>query len=260
MSTAFSTVKSSMNATTRDTLLTYLRTAEALLDSMNASIRAEEPDNVWKHNSFKIYLRKYNQLIDAVSAVMQIDAIVDRYNIENVPGCNDTIASQQKEYFDSVHVNLTILKSYLEIKLGVKSDRVLSLTDFFQANLRKAIFSEPEREVEIQNAIEQLLIGRGLEKGIDYDRETGRVKISIKEVVPDFILQKLNLAIEVKLSKSRDKSKEIVDEINADIVSYGKKYSSILFIVYDLGTIRDELEFKHDLEKMDGVSVVIVKH
>lgn len=97
-------------------------------------------------------------------------------------------------------------------------------------------------------------------KGVDYDRETGRVKVSIKEVVPDFILPKLGLAIEVKLSKDRSKSKIIVDEINADIMSYGKEYASILFIVYDLGSIRDEVEFKRDLEITDGVSLIVVKH
>jgi len=53
----------------------------------------------------------------------------------------------------------------------------------------------------------------------------------------------------------------IVDEINADIQSYGKKYSSILFIVYDLGSIQDETAFKHGLETVDGnINVIIVKH
>ena len=62
-----------------------------------------------------------------------------------------------------------------------------------------------------------MLIGRGFTKGIDYDREVGRVKVSIKEVVPDFILPKLSFAIEVKLAKTDSKAKAIVDEINADI-------------------------------------------
>ena len=99
-----------------------------------------------------------------------------------------------------------------------------------------------------------------MEKGVDYDREVGRVKVSIKEVVPDFILQKLGLAIEVKLSKSATKSRTIVDEINADILAYSKGYRSTLFVIYDLGSIRDESEFKNDLEIHEGVSVVIVKH
>jgi REase_DpnII-MboI len=84
----------------------------------------------------------------------------------------------------------------------------------------------------------QLLIGRGLAKGIDYDREVGQVKVSIKEVIQDFILPKLSLAIEVKLAKTDTKARSIVDEINADIQAYGRKYDQILFIVHDVGSIR----------------------
>ena len=106
-----------------------------------------------------------------------------------------------------------------------------------------------------------MLIGKGFAKGVDYDRETGRVKVSIKEVVPDFILPRLSMAIEIKLSKDKSKSKSIVDEINADIQAYSKNYSSTLFIVYDLGSIQDEFEFKHGLETVDGnIRVIIVKH
>ena len=70
----------------------------------------------------------------------------------------------------------------------------------------------------------------------------------------------MGLALEVKLSKTTTKSKVIVDEINADIMSYSKEYRSLLFMIYDLGSIRDESEFKNDLEVNEGISVVIVKH
>jgi hypothetical protein len=116
------------------------------------------------------------------------------------------------------------------------------------------------RSARSKNAVEQLLIGRGLTKGLDYDRETGRVKVSIKEVVPDFVLPQLSLAIEVKLAKTDTKSKAIVDEINADIQAYGRSYAHLLFIVYDLGTIRDIVEFTRDLESVAGVEAIVVKH
>ena len=134
------------------------------------------------------------------------------------------------------------------------------MCDVTEANLRKAIFDKPTSEREVQNAVEQLIIGRGLIKGIDYDREVGRVKVSIKEVVPDFVLPKLSLAIEIKLAKTDTKARAIVDEINADIQAYGRQYKQILFIVYDLGTIRDTLEFTRDLEVMSGVEVIVVKN
>ena len=51
-----------------------------------------------------------------------------------------------------------------------------------------------------------------------------------------------------------------MDEINADIRAYGKAYATILFIVYDLGTIQDESEFKNGLETSEGdIQVVVVK-
>ena len=166
----------------------------------------------------------------------------------------------QKELFDSVHANVSILKAYLESKLDFKTNEVANLTNFFGVALRKAILTTPEKEIDVQNAVELLLIGRGLQKGIDYERESGRVKVSIKEVVPDFIFPKLDLALEIKLSKSKEKSAAIVDEINADIKAYSKKYHYLLFIVYDIGTIRDEMEFKQDLEFGDSVTLIVVKH
>lgn len=112
----------------------------------------------------------------------------------------------------------------------------------------------------LDDAVEGLLIGRGLQKGEDYDREVGRVKVSAKEAIPDFILMKLGLALELKLISRADRVKEAVDEINADIAAYSKEYRSLLFVVYDLGFIRDELEFRQDLERTANVSVIIVKH
>ena len=226
---------------------------------MNTSLRAD-PNNVWKYAGYWQYIRKYNQLIDAISQFMQLNTIVDRYNLEKIPGSGGTVADQQKSLFESVHANLSILKAYLESKLDLKTEEIVNLENFLQVNLRKAIFRTPEKESDIQDALEQLLIGRGLTKGLDYDRETGRVKVSVKEVIPDFIFPKLGLALEVKLSKDKDRSRSIVDEINADIRAYSKKYTSLLFVVYDLGTIRDEVEFKQDLEAPDGIAVIVVKH
>ena len=94
-------------------------------------------------------------------------------------------------------------------------------------------------------------------KGTEYDRETGRVKTSGKELVPDFIFPHVKLCLEVKLSTSIDKRRAIVDEINADIRTYGTQYERQIYLVYDVGTIRDEAEFRRDLE---SVSVIIVKH
>jgi hypothetical protein len=75
--------------------------------------------------------------------------------------------------------------------------------------------------------------------GNDYDRESGKFEFSGKEYIPDFIVPKLNLCIEVKLLRDGKRSR-IIDEINADITAYGKYYERLMFVVYDLGVIRDD--------------------
>lgn len=163
-------------------------------------------------------------------------------------------------YFDSVLGNLALIRSTIENHLEIKIEEIFNLKNFFSSNLRKAVLRDPENEMYIQDTIEQMLIGKGMSKGIDYDREVGRVKVSIKEYMPDFIFPKLDLAFEIKISKTKAKSKEIVDEINADIQAYGKQYSQLLFLIYDIGTIRDEDEFKNDIDNADNIQLIIVKH
>ena len=52
----------------------------------------------------------------------------------------------------------------------------------------------------------------------------------------------------------------MIEEINADITAYKKEYKNILFVIYDIGIIRDESEIKRDIEKTEGVHAIIVKH
>lgn len=235
--------------------------AKALKDSMVRSLASTSEKNIMKYASYKTYMSKYQQIVQQVSDLVPITTIVGTWNLQQVKSSFETIGLIQQEYYEAVYMNLNILIAFIEHSIGLKADEIRGLRDFFQANLRRAVFNEPEKEKDIQDIVEQLLIGHGLNRGVDYDRETGRVKVSIKEVVPDFIIPRLSMAIEVKLSKTKTKSKVIVDEINSDIQAYGKKYSAILFIVYDLGSIQDEAAFKRGLETKDGyIQVIVVKH
>lgn len=246
--------------TNKDQLREFIGWADALLRSMEVSQQNENPANLWKYGGYRQFARKYNQILAEVFGQSPRPPILDAFDLAKMPGINDTLAAQQKEYFEAVHANASVLKAYLESQLGVVEDETLAIRDFLQARLRSAVFKKPEREREVQDAVEQLLIGRGLMKGQDYDREVGRVKMSVKELVPDFIFLKLSLALEVKLVTTEGRVKELVDEINADIAAYSKQYTNLFFLVYDTGFIRDESEFRRDLEHNRNVSVIIVKH
>jgi hypothetical protein len=236
-----------------------LAVTEGLIEAMKLSI-SQGKDGVWRFSSYKEFARKYNQIIAELRGSFSYVPALDAYDLDKIPSPLDTLAMKQKEYFDSILANLLILRGFLANSGEVRVSEVNNIRDFIQSNLRKAIFENPQEELEVQDSLEQLFIGRGLNKGIDYDRETGRVRISVKEVVPDFILMKLDLAIEVKLLKSTAKVKAVVDEINADIRAYGKRYQNILFLIYDLGYIRDTSEFKNDLDNATNIQLVIVKH
>jgi hypothetical protein len=41
----------------------------------------------------------------------------------------------------------------------VKSEEILNLKNFLVSNLRKAVLHEPEKEIDIQDSIEQIFIG-----------------------------------------------------------------------------------------------------
>ena len=237
----------------------YLKWTDALMRAMEIAVRVDDPHGLWKHAGFRDFARKYNDLFNLISKDVSLPPLFDLYNLDAIPGNSATLPFQRKEIFDSVYMNLSLLKGVLEIQLGLVEGQTESIRDFFQARLRSAVLHEPQKELEVQDAVETLLIGRGFQKGVDYDREVGRVKVSAKEVIPDFIMPGISLAIEIKLIKTAIRVREVIDEINADIAAYSKRYRSLMFIVYDLGNIRDQTEFRHDLEANGNVKVVIVK-
>ncbi len=158
----------------------------ALQEAMNNS-RRSRTDDIWLFSSFKTFMRKYNELVKLTSEIIKIKAPVDYYDIEKVPGPYDTVTIQQRVYFDEVYSNLLILKNFIEANSSIADDDALNILNFLKANLRKALHEEPSHEKQVQDSIENLLIGKGLQKGLNYDRETGRVKVAGKESIPDFI-------------------------------------------------------------------------
>lgn len=231
----------------------------ALQSAMEAS-RNSRIDDVWLHSSFKTFMRKYNEIVRLTQSVLQVSPLVDLYDLEKIPTAFDSVTIQQRIYFDEVYTNLLILRAFIEANGGLNEIEAENILNFLKANLRKVIHTEPQQERDVQNAIETLLVGKGMQKGIDYDRETGRVKHAGKESVPDFVFRNEKMVLEVKICNRQGKLSLIIDEMNADIVAYSTSYERVWFLVYDMGYIRDEDEIVQGLQQSEHVKCAIVKH
>jgi hypothetical protein len=131
--------------------------------------------------------------------------------------------------------------------------RVLSLIDH---KLRKTIRGAPANERNLQDTVENLFIAADVETA----REIDRIEYSSKSYVPDFTLKKLDLAIEIKLCDNAKREKEMIAEINDDILAYKQAFGNLIFVVYDVGQIRDVERFKTHFEQQEQVIVRVIKH
>lgn len=231
----------------------------AFCDSVQSILTNPNADESTRYTSYKAMARMHNDFVTKSKEVLQVSTRIYTFDLQHMLGPNDTTWANQKQILEQVLVVSKLLLASLEGNSDFVDDEFDNLHNFFKSCLRSSIFSAPQHEVEVQNAIETLLLGRGLTKGIDYDRESGKLEFSGKEYIPDFIIPKLSLCIEVKLLREGQRSK-IIEQISADITAYKKCYPHQLYIVYDLGVIQNEAEFKHDIEAIDGVKVIIIKH
>lgn len=244
--------------TTRDIklLLSQLRAfSNTIQEILNNSKAAETA----RYVSYKDMASTYNDFADRARLVLQAGIPFYTFNLEVIPGWADTVWPTQKRILEQVLLYTRMLISSLESSTDFVDDEFDNIENFLQLRLRSVVFQRPEKEIEVQNAIESLLLGRGLSKGADYDRESGKFEFSGKEYIPDFVIPKMSLCIEVKLLREGRKSK-VIEEISADITAYKKAYQRQLYVVYDLGVIQNETEFKRDIEMIDGVKVIVVKH
>lgn len=248
------------NYDTNKLIKLLINQAKSLEKNVERTLNDSATPPLSRYVSFKSYAEMYNNIAREAERVLGLPkSSFTEFYTNKMGSYADTLWGYQKQIMEHVSVSIGILLSYLESATDFVEDEFENIAIFFRSKLRASIFSIPSKEVEVQNAIESLLIGRNMTKGIDYDRETGKFEFSGKEYIPDFIIPKMNLCIEVKLLREGKKSR-IIDEINADITAYSTKYERLLFVVYDLGVIRDEAEFRRDIENAGAsIKVVIVK-
>ena len=214
-----------------------------------------------RYVGYKLFAESFNRLARETEGILGLKPnSFTSFLTNNMGDYLNTLWGTQKQIVEAVALETGMLLTYIEDATDFAEDEFENISYFIKGSLRASMFSLPEKEKEVQDNIERLLIGKGLIKGIDYDRETGKFEFSGKEFIPDFIMPKINLCIEVKLLKDNKRSR-IIDEINADITAYSTKYERVMFVVYDLGVIRDENEFRRDIENSgENIKVLIVKH
>ena len=137
-----------------------------------------------------------------------------------------------------------------------EASAILKIINLAEYKLRKAIRNKPSREPEVQDAFENLLIGAD----IPYKREKDRFEYSSKTYTPDFTFDKLGLALDLKFCGNDGAETRLIKEINDYIVAFQTKYANCVFVVYDLGFIRDVDLFTGSFEQHPNVFVRVVKH
>jgi REase_DpnII-MboI len=215
-----------------------------------------EPVSYRLLGGYPFHINQYNRLLKLAA---ELDPAVTKYvepiDVSKVPDPRGLTSGIWGIYAEQAAVALNSLASYLQSKLGKKQQEYEQIIDLIKANLRRAIFKDPGHEREVQERLEIIFNARNL----DFLREKVTIPYSNKYYIPDFTFDRIGLAVEVKLCKDKDREKVIIDEINADIPAYATKYERSLFVVYDLGVIRDEERFRSDIEKNHGAHVLIVK-
>lgn len=236
----------------------------SFLDSLKLIYETEAQDHSGNNKicGFSSHKTMAQQLTLLAADVRQefSDANFYVYDTSKMLNQFNSVYSYRKDVFDGVFVEVGKIKAFLESKLGQQDEEVLRITELVSQRLRPIIRDVPKNEKEVQDKIEDLLIGKGYDRGTDFDRETGRVKTGLKESVPDFAFASLDFCIEVKLVKDSGGSKKITEEINADITSYKTRYKEIFFVIYDSGGfIQNTDAFKYNIAAKN-IHLEITKH
>jgi hypothetical protein len=209
------------------------------------------------YGGYPAYVEEYNRLVSITIEIFGEEATRLFSQVELRGAVNPaTIPGMMwRTYSELAYAKLAGLAAFLRAKLQSPNREAETLIDLIAGNLRPSFRDDPKTELEVQNVLEVIFRARGL----DFRREKVRIDYSSKAFVPDFTFESADLALEVKLCRTRAQEKIIVDEINADILAYQTRYRRALFVIYDLGIIRDIAQFKASIEKNVDVRLMVIK-
>jgi hypothetical protein len=203
----------------------------------------------WGYIGETIQIRGHEMFLDPSDAIKFREDATYRKQLDSAKGVLQA-ALHQLSKVESIE------KVYEGKDTSPEASLIIKVINLAERKLRKVIRAIPTKEKEVQEAFETLLIGADVE----YSREADSIEYSTKTYKPDFTIIKSNLAIEIKLCPKAEREKEIIAEINDDILAYKTKYNNILFVIYDCGFIRDLDRFIEHFEKNENVIVKVVKH
>jgi hypothetical protein len=83
--------------------------------------------------------------VNYLGSFTTITAPIDLYDLDKVSHWGNTTMPEQKRLFESVHANLAILEAWLAARVDLPAEKAESLRNFFEANLRRAIFDLPSK-------------------------------------------------------------------------------------------------------------------
>jgi len=231
----------------------------AATGATNALAPGNESPNMFyeRYGGYPAYVQEYNRLAQLTvqrfgEEARQLFPLIDLGKAINP---SSAIGAMWRTYLETAATRLNSLAAYLQSNLDDTDERVQGIVDLVGANLRASIYTDPSNERDVQNVLETIIRARAL----SFLREKVHIKYSSKTFVPDFTFDSMSLAIEVKFCNRPEKEKVIIDEINADIPAYQTKFKRLIFVVYDLGYIRDVAQFKSDIEDNLNVYVSVIK-
>ncbi len=116
-------------------LRTYLKWVSTLQRTMETALQTAKADDPFTHIGFRDYADKYMKIIGLVAQSSQLPPIFSGYDLEKMKNAFDTVVPQQKEIFEAVLTNVSLLRSHLEDEIGIVEDEVNSLYDFLFTKL-----------------------------------------------------------------------------------------------------------------------------
>ena len=103
-----------MKKSTKQTLRNCLKLARVLELAMETTRRHEAPDDVWDYVGYKEYARKYMCIVNETAEQVALPPILSVYDVQGMPGFGDMLFPQQREVFESIRTNLSLLRAFLE--------------------------------------------------------------------------------------------------------------------------------------------------